>query len=78
MNFNVYVDKQTGERLRRLTKTRRTSRNALIREALALLLARGSEPHWPREVAEFRGVRGALRFERDRQTLGRPRADPFA
>ncbi|WP_442958345.1 ribbon-helix-helix protein, CopG family [Povalibacter sp.] len=31
MNFNVYVDKDTAERLGRLAKARRTSRNRLAR-----------------------------------------------
>ena len=77
MNFNVYIDKQTGERLARVAKARRTTRNALIREALARLLTREAIAPWPREVLEFRGAAGAHPFERGRRTLGAPGADPL-
>lgn len=78
MNFNVYIDKQTGERLERLARTRRTSRNALIREALAHLLERGAKAEWPPEVLGFQGVPEALPFEGARRRLGAPREDPLA
>lgn len=78
MNFNVYIDKQTGDRLERLARTRRTSRNALIREALAHLLERGAKAEWPPEVLGFQGVPGALPFEGARRRLGAPRKDPLA
>ena len=78
MNFNVYIDKRTGERLERLARTRRTSRNALIREALAHLLERGARTEWPPEVLGFQGVPKATVFEDTRRKLGAPRPDPFA
>jgi hypothetical protein len=78
MNFNVYIDKQTGERLERLAKARRTSRNALIREALAHLLERGTKAEWPPEVLGFQGVPEATPFEDARRKLGAPRRDPLA
>lgn len=77
MNFNVYVDKRTGERLDRLAKARRTSRNALIREALAHLLEPGHRAGWPREVLEFKGLEGARPFEDSRRDLRAPRPDPL-
>jgi hypothetical protein len=78
MNFNVYIDKQTGARLERLARTRRTSRNALIREALARLLERGAKAQWPPEVLGFRGIPKAPAFEGGRRRLGAPLEDPFA
>ena len=78
MNFNVYIDKQTGERLERLAKNKRTSRNALIREALAYLLERGAKAEWPPEVLGFQGVLGVPAFEGARRRLGAPREDPLA
>lgn len=77
MNFNVYVDKRTGERLRRLAKARRTTRNALIREALAHLLDREANTSWPEAVLDFEGDRAAPRFEATRERLAPPREDPF-
>ncbi|MBI3937301.1 MAG: CopG family transcriptional regulator [Betaproteobacteria bacterium] len=78
MNFNVYIDKQTGERLERLARTRRTSRNALIREALVHLLERGAKAKWPPEVLAFQGIPGVRPFEAARRRLGAPRKDPLA
>lgn len=77
MNFNVYIDQRTGERLHRLAKTRRTSRNALIREALARLLEPGAKAQWPPEVLSFEGVSGTRPFEAARGELRAPRSDPF-
>ena len=78
MNFNVYIDKQTGERLDRLAKARRTSRNALVREALAHLVKQGSGGHWPQEVLDVRGVPKARRCEDARRRLAAPSTDPLA
>jgi hypothetical protein len=78
MNFNVYIDKETGDRLERLAKTRRTSRNALVREALALLLERGAKVGWPPEVLDFQGIPAARPFEAARRKLHAPRKDPLA
>ena len=78
MNFNVYIDKQTGERLERLARTTGTSRNALIREALAHLLERGAKAGWPPEVLGFQGFPTARPFEAARPRLRAPRKDPLA
>jgi Ribbon-helix-helix protein, copG family len=78
LNFNVYIDKQTGERLDRLAKARQTSRNALIREALAHLVKRGAKAQWPQEVLDFSGIPKVRPFEHARRTLREPRNDPFA
>lgn len=78
MNFNVYIDKHTGERLERLAKTKRTSRNALIREALAYLLERGAKAQWPPEVLGFQGIPETPAFEGVRRRLRAPREDPLA
>jgi hypothetical protein len=78
MNFNVYIDKQTGVRLGRLARSRRISRNALIREALARLLERGAEAGWPPEVLGFRGIPAVRPFEAARRRLRAPRKDPLA
>lgn len=78
MNFNIYVDKQTGERLAKLAKKRRTSRNALIREALRHFVAQGSAAQWPREVLDFQGIRSMPPFEAARRKLTPPSTDPLA
>lgn len=77
MNFNLYVDATTGARLDRLAKQRRTTRNALIREAVSRLLDGSGGASWPREVALFEGVPRAPRFEAQRRKLRAPRKDPL-
>lgn len=78
MNFNVYVDKRTGERLTSLARARRTSRNALVREALTQLLEPGHKAGWPAAVLEFQGIKGMPPFEQARRKLRSPRPDPLA
>jgi hypothetical protein len=78
MNFNVYIDKETVRRLERLAKARRTSRNALIREAVEQLLDRAPDAGWPRAVLDFEGFAGAVVFETSRKKLRPPRRDPLA
>lgn len=78
MNFNVYIDKQTVSRLERLAKARRTSRNALIREAVEQLLDRSADAGWPKAVQDFEGISAASPFEDSRGKLHAPRRDPLA
>lgn len=78
MNFNIYLDDDTGARLDRLATKRGQSRNALIREAVSELVARNEQGAWPPIVASFRGVESAPRFERLRDELAEPDSDPLA
>jgi len=78
MNFNVYIDKQTVGRLEQLAKVRRTSRNALIREAVEQLLDRAADAGWPKAVLDFEGVAEAVPFEGSRAKVRAPSRDPLA
>ena len=78
MNFNVYVDEQTGKLLARLAKERHVSRNALIREAVANLLQRDTQADWPQSVRDFPGIPNSPAFEAARQALRAPPKDPVA
>jgi predicted transcriptional regulator len=77
VNFNVYIDKHIGEQLEQLAKDRGTTRNALIREALARFLERRAQREWPKVVREFKGLKDAPRFENGRDALRPPAADPL-
>lgn len=77
MNFNIYLDKLTVDRLNRLAKARGITRNALIREAVEHLLARETGAGWPAAVLEHEGVPGAG-FETSRSKLRPPHEDPLA
>lgn len=78
MNFNVYVDKQTAARLRRVAKARRIARNALVREALTHFLDRDVQAGWPEVVLNFEGVSTLPPFEETCNNLKAPNPDPFA
>lgn len=77
MNFNVYLDDPTVERLDALARKRGKTRNALIREAVAALLERGSGGGWPDAVLNWQGDPSAPAFEDARKSLVPPRKDPL-
>jgi len=77
MNFNVYLDALTVERLNALARHRGATRNALIREAVAHLLDQQSRPGWPDTVMAFQGDPGAPAFESARKAVRAPKKDPF-
>jgi len=58
VNFNIYLDDETGQRLNRLAKQVGESRNALVREAVSDWLDRHGKPQWPDEVLAFKGMAG--------------------
>ena len=78
MNFNVYLDEPTVDRLNALARKRGTTRNALIREAVSHLLDRKAESQWPASVMTFEGEAGIPPFEESRHSLKPPREDPLA
>ena len=77
MNFNIYVDQKTGERLQRLAKRRKLSRNTIIREALNNLLEFEAHATWPQVVLDFKGNPTAEPFEKHRSRLKPVKKDPF-
>ena len=79
MNFNIYLNTALGEALKRLAKRRKTTRNALIRQAVEDLVAKESESqNWSAAVLEWRGDPTFEAFEGHRTQLSRPVEDPLA
>ena len=78
MNFNLYLDDQTGEQLNRAAEQSGQSRNAMIRQAVMEWLARRKQPQWPAEVMDFQGLPDLPPFEAGRDTLKPPATDPLA
>jgi len=79
MHFNIYLDDETGQRLKSLAQLREPTRNALIRQALggwAEVHAEGAG--WPAEVLAFEGLPEWAPFERNRARLRTPAEDPLA
>jgi len=56
MNFNIYLDDQTGQQLNHVAKQEGESRNALVRQAVSEWLNRHGKSQWPDEVLAFKGM----------------------
>lgn len=78
MNFNVYLDADTGRRLNELAESAGESRDALIRKAIGAWLAGQRRTHWPEVVIQFKGLPEMTALETAREGLGTPRPDPLA
>jgi predicted transcriptional regulator len=78
VNFNVYVDDETAKRIAVLAKQRRTTRNAIVREALEDWLARSGRRTWSKRVMSFEGRGDFPGFEAHRKELSDAPSDPFA
>jgi predicted transcriptional regulator len=79
MNFNIYLNTAVGEALKRLAKRRKTTRNALIREAVEDLVAKEIESQtWSSAVLEWQGDSTFEPFEGHRTRLRSPTEDPLA
>ena len=79
MNFNIYLDNATGRALERLSRRRKISRNALIREAVQRLVQEPREAdRWSRLVQTWQGDPGFEPFESHRRDLPAPADDPLA
>ena len=78
MNFNIYLDDETGQQLNRVAEKAGESRNALVRQAVSEWLNRHGKPQWPEEVLAFTGVLDMPPFEASRDRLRPPVVDPLA
>jgi len=56
MNFNTYLDDETGRKLNAVAERAGESRNALIRRALSEWLKRHGKPGWPNAVLAHKGI----------------------
>ncbi|MDP3515419.1 MAG: CopG family transcriptional regulator [Sulfuritalea sp.] len=78
MNFNIYLDDETGQQLNQVAKKVGESRNALVRQAVSEWLQRHGKPQWPDEVLTFKGLADLPPFEAGRDRLKPSPADPLA
>lgn len=78
MNFNIYLDDETGQQLNDAAEQAGESRNALIRKALSEWLGRQCRPQWPDAVLGFKGMANTPLFEASRDRLKPPADDPLA
>ena len=78
MNFNIYLDDETGQQLNQLAKRAGESRNALVRQAVSDWLNRHGKTQWPDVVLAFKGIADVPLFESGRDRLKPPIDDPLA
>lgn len=78
MNFNIYLDDETGHQLVSAAAQAGDTRNALIRKAVSEWLLRHAQPQWPDAVLDFQGAADMPAFEASRDRLKPPVADPLA
>lgn len=77
VNFNIYLDDETGQQLKHMAKQEGESRNALVRQAVSEWLNRHGKSQWPDAVLAFKGMADIPRFEVSRGRLKLPHADPL-
>lgn len=65
MNFNIYLDDDTGQRLIALAEKEGESRNSLIRKAVRNLLDQQTRPAWPEVVLKRQGFPDRVRDHAD-------------
>lgn len=78
MNFNIYLDDETGHQLASAADQTGESRNAVIRKAVREWLGRQAKPQWPDSVLNFKGMADMPLFEASRDRLKPPAVDPLA
>ena len=75
MHFNIYIDDETGAKLKEMAQKRKESRNALVRRAIQEWVDRSGRPAWPKEILDFQGAPDFPPFESHRdEYLPQPEA----
>lgn len=79
MNFNVYLNKGTGERVTKAAKTLHRSRNSIVNEALEEWLNKHTQTKWPKNFFNFSPIKDTPDFKSLRKELKEnPSEDPLA
>jgi len=79
MNFNLYLDDETGKELDHTARKLGETRSGLIRKALREWLDKKNlgSPDWPMPILQWQGVADMPPFESTRDELLPPREDAF-
>jgi hypothetical protein len=78
MNFNVYINKSTGERVTEMAKALHRSRNSIINEALEEWLNTHKKSQWPEGFFDFDPLEDVPNFKQLRKNLKPIAEDPLA
>lgn len=77
MNFNVYVPKELGIKLKKAIKELHCSRNSIITEALQEWLGRHLPVQWPKGFFDFSPIEDVPDFKALRSNLSDTDEDPL-
>lgn len=69
MNFNVYLKKETGERVSRMARSLHRSRNSIVNEALDEWLSKHTKTKWPKNFFDFSPIEDIEDFKSLRRDL---------
>lgn len=78
MNFNVYVNKNMGEKIIKIAKASHRSRNSIVTEALELWLKEQQDSKWPEKFFDFVPIEDVPDFNAYRKELQAITEDPLA
>ena len=79
MNFNVYIPKDIGQQLQKITKKRHCSRNSILVEALKEWISKHETTRWANDFFDFEPVKGRCDFKAMRKDLlDNEKEDPLA
>ena len=69
MNFNVYLEDEIGKKLEAISQKENVSRNALIRQAVKLLIDSKKRSQWSEDILNWNGIKEEISFESYRNEL---------
>lgn len=69
MNFNVYLTNKIGERVTKIAKSLRRSRNSIVNEALEEWLSNHTKTTWPDNFFDFSPITDVPNFKALRDDL---------
>ena len=75
MNFNLDLEDELSQQLQALSRSTGKSQNALIREAIQLLITTKEQSQWSSTILNYQGISDAIVFEAYREELSPPRED---
>ncbi len=69
MNFNIYLKKDTGERVKKAAKSLHRTRNSIVNEALEEWLQNHTKTEWPKDFFNFPAIEDLPDFKSLRKDL---------
>lgn len=69
MNFNVYLKKDTGQKVTQIAKKLHRSRNSIVNEALEEWLGKHTKARWPKNFFDFSPIKDTPDFKSFRNDL---------